>query len=327
MVLIFASVFSLKAQQYVAEAFQDIYIDLEDYNSVLLESNGDWLWERTFELDFDFPYYDTTYDHINCFYEGACYFDGTGIYTLLLASFGYEMDRPESMMDLDSDVRYSLTERDGKKCFVLQLTKLRMLSDPSVEEFDSHIDMQYWFYEDGTIEIRFGHSNLDNSPTYVPGDGFYLISRDGPVAVGNVIRLSNHPDDTEFISYGDSSSYEHYFYSYTDQWLSIDWWPPEGWVIRFTRTGVNNEEVVTEDQWRVYAQNEQIVLDRTEAAMSMSADFRLYNNLGQPVAQVEMPPGIKQHSLDIGPLPQGIYFYELKSEEGVYQSGRLFVGE
>ena len=51
-----------------------------------------------------------------------------------------------------------------------------MISDPSVEEFDSHIDMQYWFYEDGTIEIRFGHSNLDNSPVYVPGDGFYRIT-------------------------------------------------------------------------------------------------------------------------------------------------------
>ena len=323
------SLSSLKAQQYEAEAFQDTYNDLEDFNSVLLNTDGSIFWEKRFDLNFDFPYYGNTYDHIHCFYEGACYFDGTNGYTMTLALFGYETDIARAPDNISSDVRYKLTTRNEKKCLVLQLTKLRLISDPSVEEFDSHIDMQYWFYEDGTIEIRFGHSNLDNSPVYVPGDGFYLITvNQGPVPVRVHVDLRD-PNNIEdnFIAYGDSTSHEDYYTSIVEDRLGLKWWPPEGWVIRFTRTGVNNEEIEKQDQWRVYAQNKQLVLDGSEAAMSVSADFRLYNSLGQPVVQDDLPLGIKQHTVDIKHLPQGIYFYELTSEQGDYQSGRLFVGE
>ena len=73
-------VFSLNAQQYEVETFYDEYDDLIDYKSVLLQTIGSTTWEKRFDLNFGFPYYDNTYDHINCFYEGVCNFDGDNGY-------------------------------------------------------------------------------------------------------------------------------------------------------------------------------------------------------------------------------------------------------
>lgn len=317
--------FYTQAQEYEGEAFQDTYTDIEDYRSVILETLDDGFWRYRFELDFLFPYYGDEYDHINCFYEGVCFFDGVFGGSLFLSNFGYETDRVRDPNIINSDARFKLLEKDGLKCLVIQLTKLRMISDPSIEEYDSHVDMQYWFYEDGTIEIRYGHSNLEHSPTYVPGEGFYIITGNaGPVHVANQIRLFNPNDLGAFIMYGNESSHEDDAFTTTDSLTSLLWWPPEGWVVRFRPKSVHTEEEGRKTDWRLHARRGEVLLLRDEVAAS-GTNIRLYNSLGSLVMLDELPTGTSSHILDVSALPMGIYYYEFAGDAGAYESGRLLI--
>ena len=147
-------------QYYQVESFQDEYKEIEQYNSLLIENDGFRSWDKRFDLNFTFPFFDIYYDYINCFDVGICYFDDEIDYSMRLLEFGYEPDILKDSVNILSDVRYTLTNWLNKKVLIIQFTKNRLFSDPTIESHDSHVNFQYWFFENGTIEIHVGPSNI-----------------------------------------------------------------------------------------------------------------------------------------------------------------------
>lgn len=237
--------------QYNVVAFEGQYEELQDFNSIALETLGDLYWEKEFDLPFTFPYFDTSFEYIKCDVEGTCRFENDIDFSLRLMTFGYLFDNVLDPNNIESDVRYTYGQEDNKGFLVVQFTKNRLFSDTSIDEFDSHVNFQYWFFEDGTIEIRFGPSNLDNSPVYVPGEGFYLWTDQGPIPAGPQLALYHPFDEDIRVEYNDLASHEEYELN-TDGTGSIDWWPPDGWVIRFTNQLVSTDDIKSTNSISVY---------------------------------------------------------------------------
>ncbi len=237
----------LIAQTYSARGFQyTSYIEIENYNSLFKERKGQLYWNKEFLLNFNFPFYDSLYNYIECRYTGLCSFKNEPDFGIRLFTFGYdyEYDRFQDSIKPLSDLRYKLTTKNGLKALVLQYTRLRLISDNTVSQFDSYINMQHWFYEDGSIEVRFGESNLKNCPNYLPGSGFFLIvNNDSLVNIGPEVGLKHpfNPNDQTYMS-GEYSNYN-ITNSFEDYLTTI---PPKGWVIRFEKKPLETEKITFE---------------------------------------------------------------------------------
>ena len=236
--------FEIKSQSYSFQSYSSEYTELQDYESIALLTQGNFNWIYNFELNFMFPYYDEKYDNITCFTTGACDFDDTNLshVALQLLSFGYSFDNLISY-DIDSDVRFKLGSFNGLKALVIQFTKMRLWSDYTAKEFDRYINFQWWFLENGNIEIHFGPRNLVNSPVYVPGEGFYFIDLiDGPMQFGPYITLFNPKDGDEWVAINNTDN-ETEFNLVTDEFGIIRTLPPENWVLKFERSTVSNQNI------------------------------------------------------------------------------------
>jgi len=229
--------------QYSVNTFSDLYEEIEDYSSIALETFGDRSWSKEFELPFEFKYFDTTFTSFTLDFSGIGSFENQIDFSMRLMVFGYEFDNVTDPNKLPSDVRYKFGIEEGRQYLVVQYTKTRLISDPSVDQFDSHVNFQLWFYDDGDIEIRIGPSNLDNSPVYIPGEGFFLLTANaGPIPLGPQLALYHPFDESNRIEYNDLESHEEYeFNNYVTG--TIDWWPPEGWVIQFSNELVSSVDI------------------------------------------------------------------------------------
>lgn len=233
---------SLSISQYSVNTFSDSYEEIEDYSSIALETFGNRSWSKEFELPFEFNYFDTTFSSFTLDFSGTGSFENQIDFSMRLMVFGYEFDNVTDPNNLPSDVRYKFGTEEGRQYLVIQYTKTRLISDPSVDQHDSHVNFQLWFFEDGTIEIRFGPSDLDNSPVYIPGEGFYLLTGNaGPIPLGPQLALYHPFDESIRLEYNDLDSHEEYELN-RDGSGSIDWWPPEGWVIQFRNEIVSSVE-------------------------------------------------------------------------------------
>ena len=77
----------MNAQSYSIKTYNEPYVNIEDYNSIYLETLGDNSWTNRFELDFDFPFFDQSYDHINADFGSTFYFDDSGQFDMHLFNF------------------------------------------------------------------------------------------------------------------------------------------------------------------------------------------------------------------------------------------------
>lgn len=302
----------INAQSYKVESFQDEYQEIEEFKSLMLELEGDLFWYHTFDLNFTFPFFDLEYTYLNGNYRGVFGFDDEIEYSMDLLSFGYQPDNVLDTSNITSDVRYKFTEINGKKCLVVQYTKNRLISDTSIDEFDSHVNFQYWFFEDGTIEIRMGSSNLENCPLYVAGDGLYLLTNQGFIPVGPFLGLTHPLQPHIIINYNDVDSLHNF--EIIDNWQngSINWWPPEGWVIRFTNLLVSTNDNSIQDNVHLYP-------NPTAEKISISSDdpiksASLYNINGTQIMQMKSEQ-IKE--MDFSTFPPGTYFLRLYTDNHV----------
>lgn len=299
-----------KIQTYRVDTLRGNYQPLETYNSIALEMEGDFFWEKRFELPFVFPYYDSLYTHIICDYISTCYFDFNPEYDINLMTFSYEFDNVLDPTSIESDVRYNFLTINGKKVLVIQYTKVRLSSDKSVVNYDSYINFQLWFYEDGVMEVHFGDINLDNSPNYRPGEGFYFTFSDG----------------TEMNS-GPGMGVKHPFNQNDQTWLDGDWndyfvdnavgylttLPPKGFIIRFSKK-TSNIALNLKNIVKVYP---------SPASDILSIDFdgnivkaRILG-IGGDVIKIN---DLSDKQIDIQMLSCGIYILELQTAEGIMQS-------
>jgi len=305
-IFIYLSIPFIASAQYIVEAQQEDYIEIDSFNSIALETFGDLYWEKEFELPFTFPYFDVRLNTFSINLEGLGIIDNEIDYSLRLMSFGYMFDNVVNPNNLESDVRYKYGHKDDKNFLVVQFTKNRLFSDTSVEEFDSFVNFQYWFFDDGTIEIRFGPSNLENSPVYVPGEGFYLLTDQGPIPSGPQLALYHPYDENIRLEYNDLGSHVEYEFN-TDSTGSVDWWPPKGWVIRFTNQLVSTSNFNPHESIKIFPNptNGHIFIDSNEKIKS--AD--IYNFHGEKVSNNSST------SIDLSNLNSGVYYLKLITEK------------
>lgn len=299
------------SQYYNVSAFQSEYHQIENYNSIMLETSGALFWHKRFELPFNFKYFDQIFDYLECDYNGTCSFDDEIDYSMRLLVFGYECDNVVDPNNIQSDIRYKIDSIDGIDYLVVQFTKCRLSSDTTVETYDSNVNFQWWFYEDGRIEIHFGNSNLAHSNVYVPGEGFYLLTDDGPIRFGPQLALWHPYDESIKLGYSDLENYNSFEIVYDDS-DKIDWWPPEGWVIRFDNLISKNSDIIEESS-AVLAPNpvnQTFYIDEFPDFESIS----IYSIEGRRVLYIEY----QTRMIDVSSLPSGIYFYSLKTKKNSF---------
>lgn len=233
----------LYSQDYTLEAFQSTYQEISNYNSYQLDTDGDTSIEGEFDLDFEFPFFTYKFDRILLSGPGIIDFDDEDIsdFPIRLFTFGYSLDPATNPNNIPSDIRYKDTLINGTKAFIIQWTRVRFNSDPSINTHDSHLNFQYWLFEDGTIELHTGPYNLDNSPVYKPGDGFWFYpSNTSPKQFAFQVALYHPYDENIKLYYGANEGHKEYVWSEKD--TSLVWMPPEGWVIRMKNQTVNTQE-------------------------------------------------------------------------------------
>ncbi|MGK0313847.1 MAG: hypothetical protein ACI86M_000056 [Saprospiraceae bacterium] len=296
-------------QEYTLTTFQSEYKEIDNYNSRQRESLGNLQETKTFELNFLFPYFDNYYDEITLIENGILSLPDEDDFSIRLLTFGYDWD---SVLDIDSipsDIRYKDTIVDGKNALVIQFTRMRLISDPSIDEFDSHISFQYWLYDDGTIELVIGTYNLDNSPVYVPGEGFYLLTPQGEIPIGPELALY-HPTDTgRRYSYEDMESYENYILR-NDDLGALNWLPPTGWTFRFSNELVNTTDEEYGQETSIYPNPVSNVLN-IESSNHINEAI-IMNNQGSIVLRTT-----NITSIDVADLPSGFYTVILISDDGL----------
>ncbi|MBK9737716.1 MAG: T9SS type A sorting domain-containing protein [Saprospiraceae bacterium] len=292
-----------KTQAYKVSVYADKYIELDTFESIILEDGNHLGWEKRFDLDFTFPYYDTSFNYILGDYESTYSFEEEIDFSIRLMLFGYEFDKLIDPENVTSDLRYALKLKDGKKALCLQFTKNRLTSDPSVLQFDSYINFQIWFIENGNIEVKFGDYNLDNSPVYVPNEGFYLQTvNQGPILIGPEFGLY-HPFD-ENIKMGIDGPFDAFAVIEDSGNLTV--LPPPNWAIKFEKQTTSTSEVQHFEN--LYFPNP--ARDRILFKQPLT-DFSIYNIEGKQLIYSNNS-NAEISEIDISGLPAGIYILKAK---------------
>ncbi len=294
--------FEAKSQKYTIDTLSSEYQELTSYNSIFIEFLGRLNWDKRFELPFLFPYFGYEYNYINCDHTSTCYFDNSIDVDILLMSFSYDYD-PTFEGSILSDVRYNYfnTEEQGR-AFVLQYTNNRLFSDTSVLTHNSYINFQLWFYESGIIEVHFGDINLDHSPNYVPGEGFFIIFSDGTKRNLGPSMLIRHPY-IEGVEYGLDGEWNNYMTEYGGYLTTM---PPKGFIIRFIP-----ETVKTKDEHaaslKLFPNPATDMI--TIANLDAPAKVDIYNLCGALVSTYDNVTS----EVHIGQLPAGMYIFDINN--------------
>jgi len=97
---LFISLVSISVQaQYVIKSYQSVYEPLQEYNSYF-EENYETLFDERFELDFQFPYFEESYNYIDFTSTSVIGFDNSENFNMWLYSFMYTFDEPVSLDDI-----------------------------------------------------------------------------------------------------------------------------------------------------------------------------------------------------------------------------------
>lgn len=305
-ILILASFHSSIAQHYTFDSVSEPYEELVDYNSLAIEKQGTFTWNHRFELGFQFPFFELNYNHLNSDISAFGIFDNASSFSVLLMSSIYEWDNVSNPSNIESDIRYTSMVKQGIKCFVIQYTKMRLGTDISIPTHDSHINFQLWFFENGIMEIRFGSSNLANSSAYVPGEGFYLNTNDGPKLLGPNLSLQ-HPTNPNLF-YDLSGDYNDLKENSTTESF-LQTLPPENWVIRILPKTVHTEEVNQVQEFKIIPNPciDYFMID----GINTPFDAHIYNNRGRLVKHLIDHPKKRIELRDLSP---GMYQIFIKSD-------------
>ncbi len=150
--------------------------------------------------------------------------------------------------------------------------------------------------------------NLEHSPNYVPGEGFYIIVESGSYLYGPWVLLQ-HPDSSETPGFGIGGGPHEEYEVYNDSAGSnvITIIPPKGWVIRFSKKAVSNTKSYLEQEFKVSPNPANSIVNIvTEKPVDK---VFIYSRDGRLV--LEQGAG---NQLNIESLPQGMYYMNIISE-------------
>jgi len=221
-----------QSSYYTVEGFYREYDTVENFISLIEENGFDDTWEYRVELDWDIPIFDTTFNHLNATSDASYFTDESVDFTHLLMScvFFFDQLTGPPIGNLQSDTRLMIDPSDdNNKVLIFEYRKARFANDTSIDEFDSFISFQHRFYQNGDVEIHFGPRNLDNSSSYVAGEGMFLTTPFDTFQQGEIGIL--HPN-IEFNAIGIDGMGEDLTLIPNDIGYLITL-PPEGFVYKF----------------------------------------------------------------------------------------------
>jgi len=305
------SCISAQSDEYVIESFQDEYIALTDYQSVAKLAFGNPIFEVALPLNFQFPFYGAYYDTIIYNTDAWGSLTNNQDVALLLMDFtrGYAWDWVVDTLNITSDIRFAHVLTNSIQAFVLQYTKMGFFADP-VEEFDPSMNFQLWFFENGIVEVHFGEMNMNGTPVYDPGEGFYCYSTSGGVDMSEVcgphMGISDPLNEEDAIAL--SGSWDNYEVV-GDQYAVLNTLPPVGWVIRFEPRTLG----LFEPDYQI---TEFSINPNPAISYIMIPDPGSYVTICDFSGKVKFEGIVTDNKLSVADFPPGMYFVRIASGSG-----------
>jgi hypothetical protein len=301
-----------QSESYSIESFQDEYTELSEYESISTIFEGIPLWEYEFQLEFQFPFYETNYDRL--IYRSDAWGSVTdeedeALY-LMNYNGGYSYPPLEDPNNIESDVRFGHILISNMQAFVIQYTKVRFFADLFKDSLNTYMNFQLWFFENGVMEVHFGEMHMDGTPIYKPGKGFYCFTSDEGIDTTEVcgprLGISNPLDIEDGIAI--KGAYDDFEVT-SDIYDNLTVLPPQGWVIRFKpkTLGIFQPE---------YQINEFAVSPNPASSIIQFPDIKGVVAI-HSLSGAKMYEGLPyENKLDISAFPQGIYFVKAFSDKG-----------
>ncbi len=295
---------------YEFATFEREYQPLQTYTSMQKETRGDRRWEYQFDLGFSLPLYGEEYNSLICTFSSICNTLDQEV-SLGLNWHGYNYDFVTDTVNIESDVRFATIDDNGIKVLVLEFVKNRLAGDTSIAEFDSHVNFQQRIYEDGRLEVHYGPSNLENSPNYVPGVGFYSFEGAVNSLAGPYFDLEKLDWDSFIVEKRVALKGPYDNLELTEEESeAITTYPPEGFVIQLRPITLSVEEPVQKNEVILYPNPVKDIVN-----ISMKDDriiqAQVYDMMGKA-----MPIEVNGHQLQVHSLAAGIYILEAETRKG-----------
>ena len=163
------------SQSYTVEIDDIPYDTLIEYQSIVKETidNGDlFYYEKEINLDFDFPYFDEICNQLIVNNLPLVDIDGFPEFPmqLVVSNSSYHPVLPDDIGDYYySDIRYNISYINEMKVLIVEYKNLDI--EP-FEDTEVDISFQFWFWENGNIEVRFGDF-IYPEPYFYDGMGYY----------------------------------------------------------------------------------------------------------------------------------------------------------
>lgn len=295
-----------QSEKYSVESVQGVYEELNTYESIALNTEFDPLWTYEFNLNFPFPFFDSSYNRV--IFDRSSY----GAFTddednslFLFQYYSWTYDPYMGSKDITSDVRYAHVTLEGKQAFVLQFTKVRIFADLYEDSLDTYLNFQLWLFENGVIEVHFGDIHMDNNPIYSPGKGLYCFSSDEGIDTSEIcgpyMGIANPFNENDAV--GVEGAYNDYSVT-GDIYASFTVMPPKGWIIRFRPRSVSTHEIPsTEITIQPNPAHDFIQLPQ------ISGKARIFDVMSKEVFHGFVQDG----DLNVSALIPGLYFIEVWS--------------
>ena len=306
----------IQAQDYSLEIDSVEYTEIQDYQSLQILTFGN-LSEYVFKLPFSFPFFDERVDSLIYDRTGTFSVSNRDNFSIRPFVYLYQWDIISDTFDIKSDIRYKYGSVADLEYFVCQHTHLRLDPDSSVEEFDSHIDYQVWFWSDGTIDLVMGHYDLANSPHYVPGSGFWFPGNEGPIFAGPELSI-NHPSDfSRGVSYVDSAGASSAHLISEPFAGEMKYLQPPGTRVRFlpAKQTKTDNLIAGSASMAVYpnpATDQLYIGGLNDCTIG---DVLIFNNLGQLVLATSYED--PNHSINVGGIGKGLYTLHLNCDANI----------
>jgi len=304
---------SAQSDEYLIESFQGEYSELTEYESAGILGGGNPLWELEFEFGFSFPFYGDFYERMiwNAEAWGMLTLDEDEAFFMMNFTRGYAFEPIDDTIGIESDARFAQVVSNNMKAFVLQYTEYGFFADPYEDSLDVDMNFQFWFYENGVVEVHFGDMDMDGNPIYKPGKGFYCYTTGGGLDTNEVcgphMGIENPYDEEDGIalkgSYNDFEVSDFVYDIMTDL-------PPQGWIIRFLPRSVG----IFEPDYEI---NKVSISPNPASSYINLTEPGSYISICSLSGQIIYQGIVNEAKLDISIFPQGIYFVKTLSDKGL----------
>jgi len=278
-------------QNYVINHFQSSYDTIINYNSVNIElglaGEDPYYWEKSFDFGFGFPFYGDTSTSVFIDSDGVGYFPGSNEYNIYLFAGSYIISEILDTPYLHSEVRYTSTLVNNLKALVIEYHNV-YVADEYYENGENHaINFQMWFYENGVIELHFGHIDLTNCSYYFPGQGFSFDNQD---PTGNIygpwVSINNNDFSESACFFGDHVN-PTILYDDDDNCGVLTSIPPAGYVVQFSPSNISALENIYIESARKFKLIEQNGLVEIIGDLSCYKSCSIFDFMGRKIGYSE----------------------------------------